>query len=90
VKLWLVSVKEHLGWDTYDSMVVAAETEDQARRIHPHGEDFLWDDGWKHKGQPIRADDSWVDNPDDLIVECIGTAIEETEAGVILASYNAG
>jgi hypothetical protein len=90
VKLWLVSVKESLGYDAYDSMVVAAATEDQARRIHPHSDDYSWDNGWTHKGRPTRVQNTWVDNPDDLIVECIGTAIEETEAGVILASYNAG
>ena len=35
MKLWLISQTENEGYDTYDSAVVAAETENAARLIHP-------------------------------------------------------
>lgn len=35
MKLWLLEQDEHNGYDTYDSLVVAAESEDEARAIHP-------------------------------------------------------
>ena len=35
MKLWLVSQDENDGWDTYDSMIVAAETEEEARNTLP-------------------------------------------------------
>ena len=43
MKLWLISQDAITGWDTYDSAVVIAETADDAKMIHPSGEDY--DDG---------------------------------------------
>lgn len=76
MKLWLISQTVNRDYDTYDSAVVAAETEDDARLIVPHGQGY--------KGQR-----SWAD-PEDIIVEHIGEAIIGTPAGVVLSSFNAG
>ena len=74
---------DDFNYDTYDSVIVAAETEDEARFIHPmnHIDDF--------KDWGGVDDDTWADAKD-IEVEYIGEAKEGTVKGVILASYNAG
>ena len=37
MKLWCISQTDNDGYDTFDSAVVAAETESDARAIHPYG-----------------------------------------------------
>ena len=78
MKLWLLTQDECVGWDTYDSAIVAAETEDEAQSITPHGNGFDEDQF------------SWAHSPDAVLVKLIGEAIEGTPAGLILASFNAG
>lgn len=84
------------GYDTYDSAVVAAESEEAARLLHPDGL-HKWSKSkgdWGHKGTDglIRYDNtyghgSWAP-PENVGVELIGTA--EKPEGVICASFNAG
>jgi hypothetical protein len=76
MKLYLISQTEKRGYDTYDSAVVAANSEEEAVNIHPANYNH-WD---------IY---SWC-QPKDVKVELIGTAVEGTEKGVIAASFNAG
>lgn len=76
MKLWLISQAVNGGYDTYDAAVVAAETEEEARSIHPHA--TSWDSS------------VWAHNPEDVVVDYIGTAAKGTKKGVILASFNAG
>jgi hypothetical protein len=68
----------HLGYDTYDSMVVAAASSDEARKIHPAGLDG-WGFGWIAQ-----------DQINELVVTALGSALPTVEAGVIVASFNAG
>lgn len=75
------------GYDTYDSCVVSAESEDHARCIHPS---FYIENGNLDSDCFPRYCDTWATKPSDVLVELIGTAIDETEAGVICASFNAG
>ena len=65
------------GYVTYDSAVVAAKSVKLARMIHPDGRG-VWDNGY------------WVETPEDVTVKYLGVAGEGVEAGVILASFNAG
>lgn len=95
MNLYLISQNVNSDYDTYDSAVVAAETEEQARHTSPSN-NYEWrDDQWvflyadgrvQGCGRTLSA---WAD-PDDVEVEEIGTAKEGTTAGVILASFNAG
>jgi len=78
MNLYLLSQTVNNNYDTYDSCVVAAESEDAARRIHPCGRDVV--EWWNQ---------TWVDVKD-VKIEYIGTAKEGTERSVILASFNAG
>jgi len=82
MNLYLISQDINNDYDTYDSAVVAAESKEEARGIHPH-EDFGSD------GFDIDFDD-WV-RPIDaykIKVELIGTT--DKKKGVILSSYRAG
>ena len=75
--LYLLSQDAVTGYGTYDSVVVAAKTEEEAKGIHPCT--IL---GW-----PSRGD--WC-SIEDVQVELIGKAKKGTQSGVILASFNAG
>jgi len=71
----------HNSYDTYDSVIVAAESVDDARTIHPSGGEYEMDD-----------DSTWVSYSqiDQIQIELIGIAADGVERGVLLASFNAG
>jgi hypothetical protein len=83
MKLWLISQTKNQGYDSFDSAIVVAESEDAARNIHP-----LENGSFEN---PIHID-MWVSSHDldHVSVRYIGEAIPGTKAGVILASFNAG
>jgi hypothetical protein len=84
MKLYLLSQDENRGYDTYDSMVVAAETEQEASLINPDGE--IYNDEF-YEWSKWR---SWANNPKKVIVVYLGEAKQGTERGVICSSFNAG
>lgn len=93
--LWLISQDAKDGYDTYDSAVVAAPTEEGAQRISPSPYYVAADDGRWHFAYAdgrlgeASARSDWCDWH--LVkVECIGEASAGTAAGLILASFNAG
>lgn len=93
MNLYLISQNINDGYDTFDSAVVAAESEEQARHTSPDlyrkwNKDvgawaFMCSDG----EEKIARFSSWV-HPEHVIVELIGTT--NKPAGLILASFNAG
>lgn len=86
MNLYLISQEANDNCDTYDSAVVAAESEEAARMIHPSS---IWEElgtNWDGKSNDY---DSWV-NADQVSVQLIGMAKEGTQASVICASFNAG
>lgn len=72
------------NYDTYDSFVCIAESEDEARNLDPNGNGVF---NWEKESQNLYS--SWVSSPDALKVTCLGTSNEE-KARIILASFNAG
>lgn len=74
MKLWLISQSVNNDYDTYDSAVVAAETEDDARNIEVGS---------------VGPVATWC-KPEHVEVRLIGDALPGTERGVVLASFNAG
>lgn len=82
MNLYKISQDVNYDYDTFDSAIVAAKNEEQARLIHPDG-----DKNWT--GKQTRKYDGWCD-AEYVKVELIGKAIKGTKSGVILASYNAG
>lgn len=92
MKLWKISQTENDDWDTYDSAVVAAETESEAARVCPD-EACNWspDGVMLYRGNPVCIrGTTWATKIESVKVEYLGEAAEGTAPGVILASFNAG
>ena len=82
MKLWHISQTVNNSYDTYDAAIVAAETEGEARAIHPSGHN----DGWEEDGSRPW---NWA-LPAEVTATYIGESADGTQPGVILASFNAG
>ncbi len=78
-KLWLISQDENDGWGTYDSAVVVADNEAQAKDISPDGRWSERFSSWAKRGSPsIKA-------------KYVGEAAPTLEPGeIIYSSFNAG
>ena len=82
-------------YDTYDSAVVVAKNEEDARNMAPDGDLWIEGNGWCHmkNGELLPNNTKWGDwcDPKDVQVELMGTTVlEDYPRGVILSSYNAG
>jgi len=89
MKLYLIQQDTNLGYDTYDSAVVIATSEEEAKTIHPGG------CRWEEVGQ---GQWSWTSDwglmdwtvPENVTVTCIGAATQGQVGDVVCASFNAG
>lgn len=92
MNLYLISQDANNDYDTYDSAVVAAKSEDHARKAHPGGK-ATWIRGkWREGGSShwhTWCMSDWT-TPENVTVSLIGQAVRGTKAGVVLASFNAG
>lgn len=97
MNIYLITAKNHGGYDTYDSAVVVAESEDAARVTCP-SDYYRWIDGQWHfvfddgRSEPDWRRD-WPNNPLDsgvIDVQLLGAAAPGLEAGVVCSSFNAG
>ena len=96
MNIYLISQDKNNGYDTYDSAVVFAESEEEARLIHPGGEKLV-DGSWYEYPSPDKPwrtriwPGSWCEFPSDVSVQLLGVASDPEEGpGVILGSFNAG
>lgn len=80
LRLWLLTGTS-TGYDTYDTILVAAETEEEAKQILP-APTYSWGTS--------GLTEVWAKSPDKVKAEYIGVAVAGVEAGVILSSFNAG
>ena len=80
MNIYLLTQDAVYGYDTYDSCIVYAEDIASARKIHPNG----YSNGWE------RSSGTWVDTPNEVTVELIGSTDKDVDSGVIQASFNAG
>lgn len=96
MKLWLISQSVNNNYDTFDSAVVAAYTEEEARNIYPdnwdgntkrwNGSKWLW---YLEDGRVLDySSGSWT-SPDNVSVQFLADGYEGP-AGTVLASFNAG
>jgi hypothetical protein len=89
--LYLLTQDAVTGTDTYDSAIVCAASEDEARRMHPGDQAE-----WFAANQPrVAQPDSWlcgtwVSSPDQVKATLIGIAAPGVKSGLVLASFNAG
>lgn len=92
MKLWLIYQNQNSDYDTYDSAVVAAANKEEAARTFPSGGCKWTDDGkalYDFGGVEFPCS-SWATDLSEVIVRYLGEAADGTEAGVVLASFNAG
>jgi hypothetical protein len=80
MKLYLLEQSDTTELDKYDSCVVCAENEEDAKTIHPNGGIFIIN----------KTFSSWVVNTESIICKEIGKATKDLARGVICASFNAG
>lgn len=76
MKLYEIHQSVNNSYDTYDSAIVCAENEEEAKAIHPSGIDSCSLNCWCG----IK----------DIKVDYIGEAKEGLQKGVVCASFNAG
>ncbi len=90
MNLYIISQNVNSQYDTFDSAVVAAETPDDARKIHP--DNLVFRAGrFKNEHREVGdREDDWVDLDQIccIKVELVGTTTKPK--GVILSSFNAG
>ena len=91
MKLFKIWQTENLDYDRFDSAVVAAESEEDAKKIHPGPAPYGTDTEWPGSGIPedFPFGCSWASSPSKVFVEYLGEAKPGTERGVICASFNA-
>jgi hypothetical protein len=74
MKLFKLYQTVNSGYNTYDSMVIAAETDTEAIEI----------------SMEYASKYEWVSNVGDIVVEYLGEAQPDIKVDVIISSFNAG
>ncbi len=77
MNLYLLTQKENNGYDTYDSIIVSANSIDEAKLVLPDSDYSRW------------GDSTWATGPENVTAALIGIAIKDISE-VHLASFNAG
>lgn len=80
LNLYLLTQHDNTGYDTFDSIVVAAESVEEARLIGPSPD-------YKFSGSYYA---SWARSTETVNVKLLGVANPDITKGVVLASFNAG
>lgn len=86
MNLYLISQRVNNDYDTYDSAVVCASDEADAKTIHPGNRE----DGTPEGSNSRDADYGTWTCQSNVKVEFIGIAQKDMKRGVVLASFNAG
>jgi hypothetical protein len=98
MKIYCIYQEVNTGYDSYDSAVVIAESEDAARRMHPsryHMKPYhQWNDKtdmwcWSDSGKKSSGLCTWA-TPDNVGVTYLGEAEDGSISHVVCASFNAG
>ena len=82
MNLYLITRNDDVDYDQYDSAVVAAPDEEDAKALI---EQDL--DDWTHYGYVYHKK---VNTKLDITIKLIGTAIDEMQYGIVVDSFNAG
>lgn len=81
MKLFLISQTQNRNLDTYDSAIVCAEDEAQAKRMSPSGESIFMEDARKWEI------DAWC-KEEFVMCEYLGEAKDGLKLGVVCSSFN--
>ena len=84
MNLYVIRQSVNNRYDTYDSAVVIAQSEEEAKTIHPDGSRWI-DGAWT--GSFCAS--TWC-KPEQVRVELIGTSSSGASGTVVISSFNAG
>lgn len=87
MNIYYLEQDDNQGYDTFDSCVVIAENEENARTITPADEKGVIERNWKNADKPWFG---WAKKPENVKVTYIGSNENATEEELICASFNAG
>ena len=91
--IFVVRRTDSIDYDEFDSFVVIAADENQARHQHPRPKyQIVWDTRlqvWEDRDGETATYHGWTNDPASLTVTCIGVASEGV-SGVVCDSFNAG
>jgi len=95
MNLYLMSQSRVTGYDTFDSVVVSAKSEQDAREIHPsrfvtHHNGKVWMGTYRSGEVHESRDGAWVPFEEIHLVNVEYLGKTRKPRGVILASFNAG
>jgi hypothetical protein len=82
MNLYLLTQETKIGYDTYDSCVVAAESPEDAVTISPSS-------SFEKKEEHFHAFSGWARYPKEVTATELGKANGDVVRGVVIASYNA-
>lgn len=86
MNLYLITRNDDTDYDQYDSAVVAAPDEDAAKELIERNSRDWTHTTWTYVAKaPVESHTKL-----DITVKLIGTAIDEMQYGIVVASYNAG
>lgn len=87
-RLYRIWQEENNDYDTFDSAVVVANSDDEARQIHPGAsKHYTNEKRWEQE----KGHGTWAKRPELVQVEQIGIALDTFKPGqVIVSSFNAG
>lgn len=88
MNLYLLSQTINKGHDTFDSCIVCAETEQEAKTFHPDTNCTYSPIDGKFPGEIKYS--TWVIDTNDIQIQKIGAAIEGRKKGIVLASFKSG
>jgi hypothetical protein len=87
--LYRITLDSSIDYDMYDSAVVIATSEEEARTIHPDGR-HRWDEESKDWGTTFSGTIGSWGRPEQVTVELIGIASSGEIGDVVVSSFNAG
>ncbi len=73
MKLFKLTQKENTSYDTFTTLIVSAETAEEAKLVHPYGKwpANAYQLGWR----------SWATKPDNVVAEYLGEARDGMPGG---------
>lgn len=91
--IYLISQSDNTDYNTYDSAIVVAENEEQAKRITPEANTLDQDGNFgEFNANPWKQSETWAYNISFVEVKKIGICTDSNyKAGdLVLANFNAG
>ena len=86
MNLYLITRNDDADYDEYDSAVVAAPDEEAAKDLIERNSKYWTNTTWKYVAKGLVEEHTKLD----ITIELIGTAIDEMQYGIVVASFNAG